>query len=230
MSQQQRYTIARLTHEGEHFEILVKPDPALSFRLGKGTTLAEALVSDLVYSDANKGTRPSEEKLRKAFGTIDQLKIAETILKRGMLQLTTEQRKQMTEDRRKQIIAFIARHAIDPRTNLPHPPMRIENAMEQIHYPIDPFKETEEQAKDIIKLLRPLLPLKIEQVLVNISIPAQYASRAYGSVKGFGTIRKEEWRADGSWFAIVEMPAGLYAPLLEKLGNLTKGTAEAKIR
>jgi ribosome maturation protein SDO1 len=107
--------------------------------------------------------------------------------------------------------------------------MRIENAMEQIHYPIDPFKETEEQAKDIIKLLRPILPLKIEQVLVNVSIPAQYASRAYGSVKSFGTIRKEEWRADGSWFATVEMPAGLYAPLLEKLGTLTKGTAEAKI-
>ena len=226
---QQRYTIARLTHEGEHFEILVKPDEGLSFRLGKGTTLAEALVSDLIYSDANKGTRPSEEKLRKAFGTIDQMKIAETILKRGMLQLTTEQRKQMTEDRRKQIIAFIARHAIDPRTNLPHPPMRIENAMEQIHYPIDPFKETEEQAKDIIKLLRPILPLKIEQVLVSINIPAQYASRAYGSVKGFGTIRKEEWRADGSWSAIVEMPAGLYPPLLEKLGTITKGTAEAKI-
>jgi ribosome maturation protein SDO1 len=226
---QQRYTIARLTHEGEHFEILVKPDPALSFRLGKGTTLAEALVSDLIYSDANKGTRPSEEKLRKAFSTTDNLKIAETILRRGMLQLTTEQRKQMTEDRRRQIIAFIARHCIDPKTNLPHPPMRIENAMEQIHYPIDPFKETEEQAKDIIKLLRPILPLKIEQVLVNVSIPAQYASRAYGSVKGFGTIRKEEWRADGSWFATVEMPAGLYAPLLEKLGTLTKGTAEAKI-
>jgi ribosome maturation protein SDO1 len=226
---QQRYTIARLTHEGEHFEILVKPDPALSFRLGKGTTLAEALVSDLIYSDANKGTRPSEEKLRKAFSTTDNLKIAETILRRGMLQLTTEQRKQMTEDRRRQIIAFIARHCIDPKTNLPHPPMRIENAMEQIHYPIDPFKETEEQAKDIIKLLRPILPLKIEQVLVNVSIPAQYASRAYGSVKGFGTIRKEEWRADGSWFATVEMPAGLYAPLLEKLGTITKGTAEAKI-
>jgi ribosome maturation protein SDO1 len=226
---QQRYTIARLTHEGEHFEILVKPDQALSFRLGKGTTLAEALVSDLIYSDANKGTRPSEEKLRKAFSTTDNLKIAETILRRGMLQLTTEQRKQMTEDRRRQIIAFIARHCIDPKTNLPHPPMRIENAMEQIHYPIDPFKETEEQAKDIIKLLRPILPLKIEQVLVNVSIPAQYASRAYGSVKSFGTIRKEEWRADGSWFATVEMPAGLYAPLLEKLGTLTKGTAEAKI-
>jgi ribosome maturation protein SDO1 len=226
---QQRYTIARLTHEGEHFEILVKPDPALSFRLGKGTALSEVLVSDDIYSDANKGTKPSEDKLRKAFGTIDTLKIAETILKRGMLQLTTEQRKKMTESRRKQIITFISRYCIDPKTNLPHPPTRIEKAMEQIHYPIDPFKETEEQAKDIIKLLRPILPLKIEQIRVNVNIPPQYASKAYGSVKGFGTITKEEWRADGSWFAVVEMPAGLYGPFLEKLGELTRGTAEAKI-
>jgi len=226
---QQRYTIARLTHEGEHFEILVKPDPALSFRLGKGTGLSEALVSDIIYSDANKGTKPSEDKLRKAFGTTDTLKIAETILRRGVLQLTTEQRKQMTEDRRRQIIAFISRHSVDPKTNLPHPPTRIENAMEQVHYPIDPFKETEEQAKEIIKLLRPILPLKIEQVLVSVRVPPQYASKAYGTVKGFGTIKKEEWRSDGSWFAVVEMPAGLYGPLLEKLGEITRGTAEAKI-
>jgi ribosome maturation protein SDO1 len=145
-----------------------------------------------------------------------------------MLQLTTEQRKKMTESRRRQIITFISRYSIDPKTNLPHPPTRIEQAMEQIHYPIDPFKETEEQAKDIIKLLRPILPLKIEQIRVNVNIPPQYASKAYGSVKGFGTITKEEWRADGSWFAVVEMPAGLYGPFLEKLGELTRGTAEAK--
>ncbi len=226
---QQRYTIARLTHEGEHFEILVKPDPALSFRLGKGTSLAEALVSDEIYSDANKGTKPSEEKLRKAFGTIDSIKIAETILRRGILQLTTDQRKKMTESRRNQIITFISRNSVDPKTNLPHPPNRIETAMEQIHYPIDPFKETEEQAKDIIKLLRPILPLKIQQIRVNVNIPAQFASKAYGSVKGFGTITKEEWRSDGSWSAIVEIPAGLYGPFLEKLGELTRGAAEAKM-
>ena len=226
---QQRYTIARLTYEGEHFEILVKPDPALSFRLGKGTTLAEAMVSDSIYSDANKGTKPSEDKLRKAFGTTETPKIAEIILKRGILQLTTEQRKKMADSRRKQIITFISRYCIDPKTNLPHPPTRIEQAMEQIHYSIDPFKETEEQAKEIIKLLRPILPLKIEQIRVSVNIPPQHASRAYGSVKGFGTITKEEWRADGSWFAFVEMPAGLYGPFIEKLGELTRGNAEAKI-
>ena len=226
---QQRFTIVRLTHEGEHFEILVKPDPALDYRLGKIKGLSEVLASDIIYSDANKGTKPSEDKLKKAFGTTDSLKIIDTILRRGMLQLTTDQRRHMIEEKRKQIVFFINRQCVDPKTNLPHPPARIEQAMEQIHYSIDPFKETEEQARDIIKLLRPILPLKMEQVAVNVRVPPAYASKVYGSVKGFGTIKHEEWRADGSWFAVVEMPAGLYGPFLDKLGELTKGAAEAKI-
>jgi len=225
----QRYTIARLTHEGETFEILVKPDQALAYRLGKTTSLSGVLVADTIFTDANKGTKPSEEKLRKAFGTTDPVKIAEVILKKGILQLTTEQRKQLIEDKRKQIIAFISRHCVDPRTNLPHPPLRVEQAIQQIHFSIDPFKDAEEQAKDVIKLLRAVLPLKMEQVQVSIRIPPQYASKAYGTVKGFGTIKREEWRSDGSWYAVVEMPAGLYGPFLEKIGEITRGSAEAKL-
>jgi len=224
-----RFTIARITKDSDHFEILVKPQPGFNYRLGKTTSITEVLVTDTIYTDASKGTKAAEDKLKKAFGTTDSLKIADTILKKGVLQLTTEQRKQLTEEKRKQIIAFISRQAIDPRTNLPHPPLRIEQAMGEIHYSIDPFKEIEEQAKDIIKLLRPILPLKIEQISVQVRIPPEYASKVYGTVKGFGTIKHEEWRPDGSWNATIEIPGGLYGPLLEKLGEMTKGNAEAKM-
>jgi ribosome maturation protein SDO1 len=225
----ERYTTARITHEGEHFEILVKPEPAFSYQLGKIKSVSEILATETIFTDADKGTKASEEKLQKAFGTKDPLKIAEVILKKGALQLTTDQRRRMTEEKRKQIISFISQQCYDPKTNLPHPPLRIEQAMGQIHYPIDPFKETSEQAKDIIKLLRPILPLKMEQISVAVRIPPEYASKVYGALKSFGTIKNEEWRADGSLFAVVEMPAGLYGPLLEKLGELTKGRAEAKL-
>jgi ribosome maturation protein SDO1 len=224
-----KFTVARITKDNEHFEVLVKPQKALDYRAGKVAGITEVLVAETIYSDASKGTRVSEESLRKAFGTTDPLKVAETILKIGTLQLTTEQRRKMVEEKRKQVIDFISRECIDPRTNLPHPPMRIENAMEQIHYPIDPFKPVEEQARDIVKLLRPILPLKMEQVSVGVTIPPQYSARAYGTIKGYGTIKREEWRADGSWHGVLEMPAGLYAPLVEKLGEVTKGNGEAKI-
>jgi len=225
----QRYTIARITREGEHFEILVKPEPALSYRTGKTNSISKVLVTETIFTDANKGLKPSEDQLQKAFGTSNTIKIADVILKNGSLQLTTEQRKKMTENKRRQIVSFITRQCVDPKTNLPHPPLRIEKAMEQVHYPIDPFGEVEEQAKEIIKLLRPILPLKMEQVSVAVRIPPEYAGRVYGTVKGFGTIKKEEWKADGSWFTIVEMPAGLYGSFLEKLGEMTKGNLEAKM-
>ena len=225
----EKYTIARLTKDNEHFEILVKPQKALDYRNGKIPGITEVLIAETIFSDANKGTRVGEDELRKAFGTIDVLKIADAIIKKGQLQLTTEQRRKMVEDKRKQIVDFISRQAVDPKTNLPHPPLRIENAMEQIRYPIDPYKSIEEQAKDIIKLLRPILPLKIEQLQVGITVPAAYAVRAYGAIKTYGTIKREEWRSDGSWYGVIEMAAGSYASFLNKLGEVTKGSGDAKV-
>lgn len=225
----QRYIVARITKDDDRFEVLVKPQLALDYKLGRLSSVSEALVADVVYTDASKGLRASEEKLKKAFGTIDSLKIAEFIIKRGTLQLTLEQRKQLIEERRRRIIAFIARNCVDPRTNLPHPPSRIEQAMGQIHYSIDPFKDPEEQAKDVIKLLRSILPLKMEEVTVAIKVPPAYAAKARGLAKGFGIVEREEWMSNGSWTSVVKMPAGLYGPLLEKLGEVTKGAAEAKL-
>ena len=225
----ERYTIARITHDGEHFEILTKPDHALSYKLGKSTSISQVLATETIFTDAGKGSKASEEKLRDIFGTTDSLKIAEVILKKGTLQLTTEQRKQLVEEKRKQIISFISRECIDPKTNLPHPPLRIEQAMKQIRFSIDPSKGVEDQSNEIIKLLRPIIPLKMEKISVEIHVPPEYSSKVYGTVKGFGTLKRDQWQADGSWSAIVEMSAGLYGPFLDKLGNVTRGNIEAKM-
>jgi len=223
------YTVARISIEGKDYELLVKPEPALEYREGKPVGLSNILVTETVFSDANKGLKVSEKDLQAAFATMDILKIADTILKKGTLQLTAEQRKRMVEEKRRQIIAFISRQAVDPRTKLPHPPTRVEQALEQARFSVDPFDSVEEQANAAIKAIRIILPISIEKVSVKIRIPAQHIGRAYGSVKSFGTIKNESWQPDGSWSAIVEMPAGMYGPLLEKLGDLTKGNAAAEI-
>jgi ribosome maturation protein SDO1 len=225
----EKFTTARISKSGEKFEILVKPDPALEYKMGKQLGISQLLVIDEVYSDAGKGTHASAEKLQKAFGTEDPLAIAEEIMKHGELQLTTEQRRQLVEDKRKQIVAFVARNCIDPRTGTPHPPIRIEQAMNQIKYSIDPFKSADEQAKDVIEELRALLPIKMEQMRVAIKILAEFAPKGSGAVKGYGTISREEWQADGALVAVVEMPAGVYGPFIERLGKVTQGTIQTKI-
>jgi ribosome maturation protein SDO1 len=123
----------------------------------------------------------------------------------------------------------MVRNCIDPRSGAPHPPLRIEQAMDQTRLIIDPFKSPEEQSKLVIEELRTLLPLKIEQMRVAIKILPEYSAKSYGALKNFGSIGKEEWQSDGSWVGVLEMPAGLYGPFIDKLGKLSQGTIQTKI-
>ncbi|MBS7605186.1 MAG: ribosome assembly factor SBDS [Candidatus Bathyarchaeia archaeon] len=223
------YTIARINIGGENFEILVKPDPAFAFRSGKSISISDVLVVEEIFTDANKGQRASEKKLKEAFGTTDPVEIAKIILKRGVLQLTAQQRRQLIEDKRRQIIDFISRNAIDPRTKLPHPPTRIEQALEQVGFSVDPFKNVEEQVNEAIKALRKVLPISIERISVAVKISPEYSGKVYGALKSFGTIKSENWLTDGSLSVILEMPAGFYGPFLEKMGEITRGNVEVKI-
>ncbi len=224
-----KYTTARLTKGQDRFEILVKPQPALDHKLGKQVPVSQILLIEEIYSDSSKGTRASAEKLQKYFGTQDPLIVAEEIIKAGELQLTTDQRRQLVEEKRKQIISIIARNCIDPRTGAPHPPLRIEQALEQIRLSIDPYKIAEEQAKSVIEELRPILPLKMEQMRVAVKVFPEHAARAFNALKSFGTVSREEWQSDGSLVAVVEMPAGLYGSFIDRIGKITQGTIQTKV-
>jgi len=222
-------TVVRYSHEGEKFEILVKPDPALDFKLGKKKDISAVMVSDDIYTDSSKGTKPSAEKLLKAFKTEDATEIAQQILQKGDLNLTTDQRRKMVDEKRKQIVEYIAKTFVDPRSHLPHPPLRIEQAMKDARISIDPQKNVDEQAKDIVENLRSIIPLKSENLDLEIIVPPQYAAQSYSVLKSTGTLKKEEWLANGSLKAILEIPAAARPNVIDRLGSITKGTATVEV-
>jgi len=222
-------TLVRYSFEGEKFEIMVKPDPALDYKLGKKKDLSAVLVSDEIYTDSGKGTRPSSEKLLKAFKTEDQTEIAEIIMKKGDLNLTTDQRRKMVEEKKKQIVTFIAKTYVDPKTHLPHPPLRIEQAMKDGRVSVDPQKNAEEQVQDIVDKLRSIIALKTESLQLEITIPAQYASQSYAVLKSVGSLKSEEWQNNGSLKAILEIPAAARPNVIDRLGSITKGSASVEV-
>ena len=222
-------SLVRYSFEGEKFEIMVKPDPALDYKLGKKKDISSILVSDEIYTDSGKGTRPSSEKLLKAFNTEDQTEIAQIIMAKGDLNLTTDQRRKMIEDKRKQIVTFIAKTYVDPKTHLPHPPLRIEQAMKDGRVSIDPQKNVEEQVKDIVEKLRSIIALKSESLQLEIIIPAQFASQSYAVLKSVGSLKKEEWQNNGSLKAILEIPAAARPNVIDRLGSITKGSATVEV-
>jgi len=219
-------TVARFSFEGEKFEILVKPDPALDYKMGKKKDLSAVLVSDEIYTDSGK---PSTDKLLKAFKTEDLAEIAQIILEKGDLNLTTDQRRKMIDDKRKQIVEFIVKTYVDPRTHLPHPPIRIEQAMKDGRVSIDPQKNVEEQVKEIVEKLRSIIALKSENLNLEIIIPAQYASQSYAVLKSVGSLKKEEWQNNGSLKAILEIPAAARPNVIDRLGSITKGSASVEV-
>jgi len=222
-------SVVRYSFEGEKFEILVKPDPALEYKLGKRKDISPILISDEIYSDSSKGTRASTEKLLKAFKTEDTTAIAEKILQKGDLNLTTDQRRKMIAEKRKQIVTYISKTFVDPKSHLPHPPLRIEQAMEDGRISIDPHKHAEEQVKDIVEKLRSIIPLKSENLVLEITVPAQFASQSYSVLKSTGTLQKEEWQSNGSLKAILEIPAAARPNVIDRLGSITKGTASVEV-
>jgi ribosome maturation protein SDO1 len=221
--------IARLKIHGKTFEVFVDPDAALALKKGDQMNIENILAVEDVFSDARNGDRPAEQDVLKAFGTRDVIKIAEKVILEGELQLTTEQRRKIQEDKKKQVITFIAQNAINPQTKSPHPPARIEAAMEEAGVHIDPMKSIDEIVEIAMKGLRPLIPIRFEEVKIAIKLPAEYAAKTYGAIMKFGNLIKQEWQNDGSWVGVITIPAGMQDDLYKILNSHTRGSAETKL-
>ena len=224
----EKMTIARLKKFGQTFEISIDADKALEFKQGGVSDLREVLLADNIFSDAKKGLIAPSESLAKAFETTEIEKIAEIIIRKGEIQLSSEHRSAERDQKRKRLVELIHRQAINPATGLPHPVARIEAALEEGKIHLDNHRSLEEQFDSIISKLRPIIPLKIEQKQCVVTIPANYAGKSYQVVKEGCKVLQEEWKSDGSWQVKVEMPAGMYPDFIDRLNSLTHGEVEIK--
>jgi ribosome maturation protein SDO1 len=220
--------VARLKKGSDVFEIVIDPEKAVQARHNPALT-AEALSFPKVFSDAKKGMQASEDRMKYWFKTADPVEVAKIILKEGNIQVTSEYRQKMIEQKKKQLIERIRKNGVDPRTNAPHPASRIEAALQEAKIKIDEFKSVDFQLKDALKKLQPIIPIKFVKKEIEIVIPAAYAAKAYPTVKMLGKIMKESWNSDGSWTGLLEIPGGMEQECYDKLNSITHGELQAKV-
>lgn len=221
--------VARLDSHGETFEILLDPAAMDLLKAGKKVDLAEYLAVEDVFKNARKGTRPADDKVREVFGTEDISEIAKRIIEKGEVQITAEQRKEMLDAKRNRVVTYIAANAINPQTKLPHPAVRIQLALEEVKFHVDPFKSFDKEVEEAMKLLRPILPIRFEKSRIAIKLKGEDYGRCYDDLITYGVVDREEWTADGSWVGLMEIPAGLVPELTEKLKHKTKGSSSVKL-
>jgi len=221
--------IAKLKIHGVNFEVLVDCNNAIAFKGGKEPDIKDILATQTIFSDSKKGEQASETQLKQIFGTTDPNEVAKEIIKKGEIQLTAEYRNKLKETKRKQIIDMIHRNGVNPKTHLPHPPARIEAALEEAKIHVDEYKPVQKQVQEILKKIRTILPIKFEIKEIAIKIPGDYAGKSYSVINNFGKIIKQEWQSNGSFVAVIEIPGGLEQDFYDKINSITHGNVESKL-
>ena len=219
--------VARIKAKGKQFEIMVDCDRALNLRKSRTASpgaMRDVLAIDTVFTHYQKGIKASSSEMKEAFGTEDIYEIASKIVSEGEIQLPQEYRDKDRELKQKQIVDFLARNCVDPRTHAPYTADRIASAIKQAGVRIDEHKSADDQALEIIHDLMKIMPIKIETKRIRLIIPAEYTGRIFGILTSLKK-EKEEWLADGSLECIIALPAGMQLDFYDKLNAITHGNS-----
>jgi len=221
--------VVKLKSHGHNFEILVDLGLAVAFK-NNNADISDVLAVPNVFSDAKKALEISPNAMKQAFGTEDPLEAAKEIIRKGDIPLSTEFKAELREKKLKQIINMIHRDAVDPKTHLPHPPQRIESALQEAKFHVDEFEDLNSQLQTAIKSIRPILPIRFETKEISIKLPPEYAAKSYSVINSFGKKIKEDWQTDGSLLVVLEIPGGLEEELHNKLNAFCHGNVETEIK
>ena len=83
--------------------------------------------------------------------------------------------------------------------------------------------------QEVLKRLKPILPIKFEVKEISIKLEPQHAPKAYPIIKKYAAILKEEWMNNGYYAALIEMPGGLEEEFYEKMNAICHGEMEATV-
>jgi len=219
----------RIQYKGDRtFEILVEPDPAKEVKFENADIdMPRLLFVQEIFKDVNKGEKASPSDLEEEFGTKQLMDAAKKIFEKGDMQLTTDQKAEMRKDKRQQVISMIARRAQNPKTGNPHPPQRVENALEEASFDFDAMESSEAQFKDAVEAIRPIIPVSLDEKTVAIKIPSDDGGKAYNLLQQRAEVLEEQW-GNEFFYAKIRVPAGVLSELMEELQQMTSGNSEVK--
>jgi len=215
-------TLARLRSGKMVFETMVDLDNAMKFRRGEISDISEVIRDTAVYTDQKKGMQAGSAELQNVFGTGDFNEIVERIVKKGEIEVTQEFRDESTEAKRKQVIEFLVKNAIDVRSNRPFTPDILESALKEAGVRID-NQVVEKQIPGVVDKLRSVIPIKIETKKIKVKIPAMHTGKVYGLVNEYK--EKEEWLGNGDLEVVLNIPVGIQMDFYDKLNGVTHGSA-----
>ena len=215
-------TIAKLRSGKLFFETMVDLDNAMKLRKGGEVSMSDVIRDNAIYTNLGKGMKAGSAELEQAFGTSEFEKVVEQIVKKGIIEVSQEFRDEALEARRKQVVDFLVRNAIDGQTGRPFTPDTLQNALKDAGVKIE-NKNIENQITRIIDSLKQVIPIKIETKKLKVIVPAMHTGKAYGLLTEYK--EKEEWLSNGDLQITLNIPVGIQMEFYDKLNSITHGSA-----
>lgn len=185
--------------DGNTFEILVNHGTVDTWRNGK-LGWGKVAYADAVFKNASKGDRYTDNDLMSTFGTSNVDECMKIIAEKGELQLTTADRRKKMEETRKQIVNYIHKYYINPKTNAPHPLINIDNALKEQRYNVTE-ESVERQVQKIMKKMIMQLPMKKNEITLmrgTFTIPIQHIGKVQGVLSKTASILSQNYTSKES--------------------------------
>ncbi len=188
--------------------------------------MSQVILSDTIFKNASKGDKASAAELAEAFG--EEKNPLGVILEKGDVQLSAAERKDAVDKKRKEIVSYLHKYYTDPVQKKPHPIQRLELALDEAKYRVDPDIPADRQVQDVLKKFIGVLPMKKSEITGTLRIPVALAGAAQGVVMKLADVSKESWDADSCIFDISVVP-GSYDTLMAEINKVTKGSFEFNV-
>ena len=189
----------RYKKHGETFQVLVDFDKLKEFeKKPEETDIYDVLADTKIFKDQKKGELASTNLLEKSFPNKTEDEILKEILLKGECQIPTAYLNKLREEKKLQVITYISENALNAQTKGKFTPTMIESEINKLKFNFEAFKPFEGQADEILKLLKKIMPISLEQVTLLLKIPATYAGNFYGPFRKLGKFKKEFYDNTGS--------------------------------
>lgn len=211
--------VVRMKRGGKRFEIACYKNKVVSWRNKTETDLDEVLQTQNVFTNVSKGEFAKKEDLVKCFGHDDIEKICKQILDKGELQISEKERHNALESALKDVATIVSEKCINSETKRPFPVSIIEKSMKQIHFSVNPKKNTKQQALEVIKKLKEILP--IERCMMKLRIVTH--KRNKDKLKELASeIESQQIEGDGVLEVIMSIDPGNFRSIDELVRSTPK--------
>lgn len=130
----------------------------------------------------------------------------------------------------KDIATTVSDKCVNPEMKRPYPVTTIEKAMKEIHYSVKPNQNAKQQALQVIKMLKEILPLERAQMLLQVVFKGKETKKWKEKLVKIPTVGVEkEERMEDELTVVFFIDPGHYKDVEEMIKNDTKGAGKLEV-